>query len=81
MKIGQKLTLWSIVISAFVGVLGLILLIQLNRISRPIQKDIPESIKEVGQTSYLDRLAALIRYYDEVLTQSARNYAFTQDKK
>lgn len=23
----------------------------------------------------------LMRYYDEVLTQSARNYAFTKDKK
>ena len=23
----------------------------------------------------------LMRYYEEVLTQSARNYAFTQDKK
>lgn len=37
-----------------------------------------EKIEEMEKTSLQ---AQLIRYYDEVLTQSARNYAFTQDKK
>ncbi len=31
--------------------------------------------------NYLDELADQIQYYDEVLTQSARNYAFTGDRK
>jgi PAS domain S-box-containing protein len=46
-----------------------------------LNKNIPESIEAVAETSHLDVLAQLIRYYDEILTQSARNYAFTQDKK
>lgn len=37
-----------------------------------------EKLEEMEKTSLQ---AQLIRYYDEVLTQSARNYAFTQDKK
>jgi ABC-type amino acid transport substrate-binding protein len=40
-----------------------------------------ESIRSLETTSRLRELALLIDYYDEVLTQSARNYAFTQDKK
>ncbi|MGR3220387.1 MAG: hypothetical protein ACUZ8H_11320 [Candidatus Anammoxibacter sp.] len=46
-----------------------------------MNKDIPEVIEIVEKTSHLDSLAQLIRYYDEVLTQSAGNYAFTADKK
>ena len=81
MKIGQKLILGYVGISILVGVVGFVLLIQLNKISKPIHKDIPESLKKVGEASYLNQLAELIRYYDEVLTQSARNYAFTKNKK
>jgi ABC-type amino acid transport substrate-binding protein len=40
-----------------------------------------ESIRGLETASRLRELALLIDYYDEVLTQSARNYAFTQDKK
>jgi HD-GYP domain-containing protein (c-di-GMP phosphodiesterase class II)/CHASE3 domain sensor protein len=81
MRIGKKLTFGFVGISLLYATVGIILLTQLNKISEPIQKDIPESIKDIANASYLDRLAELIRYYDEVLTQSARNYAFTKDKK
>ena len=40
-----------------------------------------ESIRSLETASRLSGLALLINYYDEVLTQSARNYAFTRDKK
>jgi len=40
-----------------------------------------ESIRDLETASRLRELALLIDYYDEVLTQSARNYAFTHDKK
>ena len=40
-----------------------------------------ESIRSLETASRLRELSLLIDYYDEVLTQSARNYAFTQDKK
>jgi len=40
-----------------------------------------ESVRGLETASRLRELALLIDYYDEVLTQSARNYVFTQDKK
>lgn len=81
MKIGQKLILGFVGIALLVGVVGYISLNQLSKIAQPLNVDIPKSIKEIIETSHLDGLAQFIRYYDEVLTQSARNYAFTQDKK
>lgn len=36
---------------------------------------------QINQSSALNNAAQLIRYYDEVLTQSARNYAFTGNTK
>jgi len=68
-------------VAIWVGVIGHISLFQLNRIAGPLNTDIPESIEVISKTSYLDGLAQFIRYYNEVLTQSARNYAFTRDKK
>jgi signal transduction histidine kinase len=35
----------------------------------------------MNETTYLEGLAQAMRYFDEVSTQSARNYAFTQDKE
>jgi hypothetical protein len=40
-----------------------------------------ESIRDLETAARLRELALLIDYYDEVLTQSARNYTFTKDKK
>ncbi|MFA6215430.1 MAG: HAMP domain-containing protein [Patescibacteria group bacterium] len=42
---------------------------------------IKTSIQDIYKFSSLDSAAQFIRYYDEVLTQSARNYAFTGDEK
>ncbi len=47
----------------------------------PKNENATESIRRLEKTSRLNEVAHLIKYYDEVLTQSARNYAFTQDKK
>jgi nitrogen fixation/metabolism regulation signal transduction histidine kinase len=38
---------------------------------------IPQSVDNIADAAKLDSNAQFIRYYDEVLTQSARNYAFT----
>ena len=81
MRIMQKLVLGFLLISLMVGVVGYISLIRLDKVAAPLNKEIPEAIKTVGETSHLDSLAQLIRYYDEVLTQSARNYVFTGEKK
>ncbi len=43
--------------------------------------EINSANRELYQSSFLNDLAFYIRYYDEALTQAARNYAFTGDKK
>ncbi len=81
MRIGKKLVLGFLMIPILVSLVGYISFAQLNKITESYNKEIPASIEAIRQTSHLDNLAQLIRYYDEVLTQSARNYAFTQDKQ
>jgi len=81
MKIKQKLCSGFLMVVLLVGAVGYICLYQLHRIAEPLNKNIPETIRAINETSRLDGLAQFIRYYDEVLTQSARNYAFTRDKK
>ncbi len=53
---------------------------QLFKISEPLSGEILQGIDTISFTSDLDGHAQFIRYYDEVLTQSARNYAFTENK-
>jgi signal transduction histidine kinase len=81
MRISQRLTLGFLAIAMWVAVVGHISLFQINQIADPLSSDIPKSIESISKTSYLVSLAQFIRYYDEVSTQSARNYAFTHDKK
>lgn len=54
---------------------------QLKTMAEPLEKNIPASIDELSRTTDLDNQALLIRYYDEILTQSARNYVLTQEKR
>jgi signal transduction histidine kinase len=81
MKIRLKLALGFMLIVSLVAIVGSVCLYQLNQIAKPLKYDIPETVKIINESSHLDGLAQFIRYYDEVLTQSARNFAFTQNKK
>ncbi len=81
MRISQKLTLGFLAIVSLVAVVGSICLYQLHKITEPLEQDIPETVRVISESSRLDGLAQFTRYYDEVLTQSARNFAFTKDKK
>ena len=81
MRIGSKLMLGFFIIFSLASLIGAVSLFELDKIAQPLKKDIPQSIDAIANTSYLSNLAGLVRYYDEVLTQSARNYAFTKDKK
>lgn len=81
MKISQKLALGFLAIVSLVAVVGFVSLYQLHKIAKPLEQDIPETVRVISESSHLDGLAQFIRYYDEVLTQSARNFAFTKDKK
>ena len=80
MKISLKIAITLIAFSLLIASFGYISLIQLNKIAEPLTTDIPQSITELVETSRLGGQTELLRYYDEALTESAVNYAFTQDK-
>lgn len=81
MKLMHKIILGFLIVALMVGAVGGISLYQIYKIADPFDEDISEIIESIKVTSHLDGLAQFIRYYDEVLTQSARNYAFTRNKK
>jgi hypothetical protein len=80
-SIKAKITFCLLASSLLVLIVGYIAIRSLDQVAQPLQKDLPQNIQLLSQESKLDGLAQNIRYYDEVLTQSARNYAFTQDVK
>jgi len=54
---------------------------KVKELAKPLSREIPAAAAELEHASHLFNEAQLIRYYDEVLTQSARNFAFTQEEK
>ena len=81
MKLRTTLTSSFLIFGILISLFGGISYYQLSILSSPLNNEIPLQIKELQMKSDLDAHAQLIRYYDEVLTQSARNYAFTLDEK
>ena len=79
MKLKQNLVLTFLIISSFIGVLGVVTLYEINEIVKPLHEDIPKTFETLTLSSEMDMHALNIRYYDEILTQSARNFAFTGD--
>lgn len=80
-KLRTKFIFVFFVISISILIFGYFSTIQLNKAVSPIKNEIPLLIDDISLKSNLDSLAQSIKYYDEVLTQSARNYAFTKDAK
>jgi signal transduction histidine kinase len=81
LSIGKRFFLGLLIISLVGACFGLYFSLQIKKVSVIMEKDVPKSVEELKKTSLLDANAQFIRYYDEVLTQSARNYAFTSDVK
>lgn len=81
MNIQTKLIFMVVSASAVIAAIGLVMTYQLQRVTEPFDQSIPRGIENLNHVTRLNELAQSIRYYDEVLTQSARNYAFTEDKK
>ena len=52
---------------------------ELSEITKPLNNEIPETFESLSLSSEMDTHALNIRYYDEVMRQSVRNYAFTGD--
>lgn len=81
LKIKYKLIFFLILNTLLTLAIILYFLNKIFALEEPITKHIPEQVGNIKTTSELDNMAQSIKYYDEVLTQSARNYAFTGDVK
>lgn len=81
MLIKTKLKIYFGAIFIIAAGVGLYSISNIRVIQRYLEKQLPQAISDVQRASKLDITAQLIRYDDEVLTQSARNYAFLGDKK
>ncbi len=66
-------------ISAFFAVFGIITICQVDKTTMPLHSDIPNSLESLIVLSAVDVHVKDIRYCDEVLTRSARNFASAQD--
>ncbi|HWP78028.1 MAG TPA: ATP-binding protein [Candidatus Nitrosotenuis sp.] len=81
MRIRNKLLLGFLIIIAITTPNGIIGFLKVNNTLSQIENDLSNSLEDLKTASRLNNLAANIRYLDEVLTQAARNYAFTEDAK
>lgn len=79
MKIRIKLLLSNLVVTLISISIGIFFIFQIISVQSLVNKEIPNAIQGISNESYLDSLAQFFRYYDEVLTMSARNYVFTGD--
>jgi two-component system, cell cycle sensor histidine kinase and response regulator CckA len=78
-NITKKLITGFLILSVLVAIEGYSGFLKLMDISRPLSKEIPSIINDLSRDAEMDGQARLILYYDEVLTQSVRNFAFTQN--
>ncbi|MDD5217837.1 MAG: HAMP domain-containing protein [Candidatus Omnitrophica bacterium] len=81
MSIRIKILIGFIFVVMLSSVIGIVSLGQIRQIARPLSHEMPSDLEAIVETARLDGLAKLVRYYDEVLTQAARNYAFTKNRQ
>ncbi len=81
MRAGPKVALAVVPVLLMALAAGAMIFRTFAHIQEPLDYALPEALSRVARDSELDGHAQQIRFYDEVLTQSARNYAFTGDTK
>ena len=81
MTIRSKLIYLLVVLCVLVGIVTFVSVYQLNELAAPLKTDIPRAIEELHSVTEMDALVNQVRYYDELLTQSARNYAPDRNKR
>ena len=81
MSIKTKFIIYFSVIFVVFGVVATYSIWHSFSVNKYLNEKIPESISIIQKASKQNTIAQLVRYDDEVLTQSARNYAFTSNKK
>jgi len=79
MKARKKLMLGFWTTALLTVIVGAVALWQFYKISIPLNEQIPHVFDKIRRSALLDSIAQSIRYYDEALTQSSANYAYTQD--
>ncbi len=80
MGIKRRVFTGFLIIGCFIGFVGIIAMIQLENTLFSLNL-LDDKIDELNESEDLLSHSMNIRYYDEVLIQSARNYAFTGDEK
>jgi len=81
MTIRQK-ALAYIVLQAFISLVLIIFTFNsLDHLTRVMDSALPGRVEKLNRSIFIKYLADRTLYFDEVLTQSARNYAFTQEKE
>lgn len=81
MSIKTKLTIYFLIIFIIFSVVSSFSIYKNYYNDKTFSQEITKAIKSITLLSKQSTLAQLVRYDDEVLTQSARSYAFTGDKK
>ncbi len=78
MRIQTKFTVGFSTLIALSMITALVYFVQIQNISAPLNNDIPDSIEKMTGTLELDELEHIIRYHDEVIENSTRNYILTR---
>jgi len=81
MNIRIRFIIYFLIIFLVVLSMGIFSVLTNIYISRYLEGQLPAAISDINHAARLSITAQLIRYDDEVLTQAARNYAFTGEKK
>ncbi|MBM3903527.1 MAG: HAMP domain-containing protein [Thaumarchaeota archaeon] len=81
MRVQRKILLGFLIIIAITIPNGIVGFLKVEQNLLSIESNTKSNINYLKVASHFDSLAVLMRYYDEVLTQAARNYAFTSDEK
>lgn len=80
MRIAPKLLIGFLAVVITIFCIESISIFQLSQIEKPVS-ELQTNTETLQKTLELNDLAVNMKYYDEILTQSARNYVFTQDIK
>ncbi len=80
-NIGMKLIISFVFIALISAVVSIFSFREFGKLHQPLTQDIPQGLREIEQTSYLDGLAQKIQDYEQILNESVRNYARTGNRK
>ncbi len=80
MLLKTRLFIGFLLIGIFIAGIGGISILEFEKSINHLNV-LDDSIKKLNKSQNLLSYAVNIKYYDEVLTQSARNYAFTENEK